>query len=55
MRMMVLEKRCPKCGEPLYLLPYSEATNEGVRTYDAICENCLHVEQVTVLVAREED
>ena len=46
--------RCPKCGEPMYLLPYSCATNHGVRVCDAICKNCLHVEQVTFVVARKE-
>lgn len=45
---------CPKCGEPMYLLPYSCATNHDIRTYDAICKNCLHVEQMTFVVARKE-
>ena len=44
--------RCPKCGEPMYLLPYSCATNHGVRVCDAICKNCLHVEQVTFVTKK---
>lgn len=48
------QDRCPKCGEPMYLLPYSCATNHGVRVCDAICKNCLHVEQMTFVVARKE-
>lgn len=47
------QDRCPKCGEPMYLLPYSCATNHGVRVCDAICKNCLHVEQVTFAVAKK--
>lgn len=52
MRTEVLERRCPKCGEPMYMLPDTSATNWGVRVCDCICENCLHVEQVTTVVAK---
>jgi len=51
MRTRILEDPCPKCGQPMYLLPYSGRTNEGVMICDAICENCLHVRQVTTIVA----
>jgi hypothetical protein len=51
---MVLERRCPKCGEPMYVLPYSDMTKGEIKTMDAICENCLHVEQVTVIAAKRE-
>lgn len=54
MRTIVMEKRCPKCGEPMYLLPDGGATNWGVTTYPALCENCGHVEEVTVVVAQKE-
>ncbi len=54
MRTVILEKRCPKCGAPLYLLPEGGATNWGVTVYPALCENCGHVEEVTVLVAEKE-
>lgn len=47
------QNRCPKCGEPMYLLPYSCATNHGVSVCDAICKNCLHVEQMTFAVAKK--
>ena len=48
------QDRCPKCGEPMYLLPYSCATNHGVRVCDAICKNCLHVEQMTFVAKKGE-
>jgi hypothetical protein len=56
MRVEMTERRCPKCGAPMYLLPDTDTTTWGVRTVDLICEECLHVETVTTVVAaREED
>ena len=45
MRTVVMERRCPKCGGPLYLLPEGCATNWGVKTCPVICERCGHVEE----------
>lgn len=47
------ERRCPKCGHDMRIVPGSSNTLHGVRTCDAMCANCLHVEQVTFLVARK--
>lgn len=55
MKVSISERRCPKCGSPLYLIPDSETTTWGVREVDLICENCLHVERVITLVAEKED
>jgi RNase P subunit RPR2 len=55
MRLTISERRCPKCGSPLYLIPDSETTTWGVHEVDLICENCLHVERVTTIVAEKED
>lgn len=53
MSVMVLERKCPMCGHPMYLLPDSGITYDGIRVIDAICENCLHIEQVTTVVAKK--
>lgn len=55
MMVSISERRCPKCGAPLYLVPESETVTWGVLTVDLICENCLHVERVTTVVAEKED
>ena len=44
---------CPRCGRAMCVLRDSAATNGGVITMDAICENCLHVMTVSFLVVRE--
>ena len=47
--------RCPKCGCEMLPVPDSGATNDGVTVMDVICQNCLHVEQATFIVARRDD
>lgn len=48
-RTIVSERRCPKCGAPLYLLAYSDWTLNGVRTVEMVCEECLHTERITTI------
>ena len=49
------ETECPKCGAPMYYLENSSRVQDGVKTIDLICENCLHVEERTfVVVDRKE-
>lgn len=47
--------RCPKCGDVMHLIDDSSKTDGDVRVVDAICENCLYVTQVTVIVAKKEE
>lgn len=47
--------RCPKCGDVMHIIDDSSKTDGDVRVVDAICENCLYVTKVTVLVARSDD
>jgi len=49
------ERRCPKCGEPLYLLPDRDWTLGDVRTVDIICANCLFTDTITTVVARKQE
>lgn len=51
----MLEKLCPKCGKPMYLLPDRDWTLNDIKVVEAICENCLHVERITTVVAKKED
>lgn len=53
MRTVVVERRCPRCGAQMYALPDTDTTTWGVRTIDLICEECLHVETVTTVVAKK--
>ena len=46
---------CPKCGDVMHIIDDSSKTDGDVRVVDAICENCLYVTKVTVLVARSDD
>jgi hypothetical protein len=55
MRTVVVERRCPKCGAQMYALPDTDTTTWGVQTIDLICENCLHVETVTTVVAERKE
>ena len=55
MIVSISERRCPKCGAPLYLIPDSDTTTWGIREVDLICENCLHVERVITVVAEKEE
>lgn len=53
-----LNLTCPKCGRQMRLLPDTEWQLWELRTIDAICPNCLHVEQFETIVAeraRRED
>jgi len=43
---------CPKCGEAMRAMPYSEWHLWEVRTVDYICPNCLHVEQVREIMVK---
>lgn len=47
--VVVTERRCPKCGAPLYMLLYSDWSLNGVRTVELTCERCLHSERVTTV------
>lgn len=55
MRVEMVERRCPKCGRPLFFVPDSETTTWGVHEVDLICENCLHVERVVTIVAKRKE
>lgn len=45
----ITERRCPKCGAPLYMLNYSDWTLNGVKTVELVCERCLHTERVVTV------
>ncbi len=47
-----IERRCPKCGEPMYMLTDRDWTLGEVRTVDLICANCLHTDKLTTIVVR---
>lgn len=49
------ERTCPKCGERMCLLPSSEWSLWGLRTIEAICPNCLHVERFEGIVAERDE
>lgn len=55
MRTVVVERRCPRCGAQMYALPDTDTTTWGVRTIDLICEECLHAETVTTVVAERKE
>jgi len=55
---MDLEIICPKCGERMVVMPDTSWSLWELRTVDAICPNCLHVETIETIVAersRRED
>ena len=45
------ERTCPKCGDRMLVLPSSERSLWGLRTVEAICPNCMHVERHEYIVA----
>lgn len=48
---MECEVTCPKCGERMRVMPDTEWQLWEVRTVDAICPRCLHVERIKTIVA----
>lgn len=44
---------CPRCGHEMRLVPYSSKTDNGIKVVDAMCPNCLHVENVSFVIARK--
>lgn len=47
--VVVTDRRCPKCGAPLYMRLYSDWSLNGVRTVELACERCLHSERVVTV------
>lgn len=52
---MTAEIRCPKCGNYMQIMPDTDYQLYDVRTVDAMCPVCLHVEKLEVLVVKEGD
>lgn len=49
--MMEVEKVCPKCGHRMYVVNGSDWSLFEVHKHMVRCDNCGHVETVTVIVA----
>lgn len=54
MEMVECERVCPKCGERMLLLPDTEWSLFELHTVEMICPNCVHVEVIETIVARED-
>ena len=48
------ERRCPKCGNVMHMVPESDWQLYEVRTVDYICPVCLHTERVKTIAIGEE-
>lgn len=44
---------CPKCGAVMRVMPETDWCLRDMRTIDAICPNCLHVERLWAVPARK--
>lgn len=49
----ITDRRCPKCGDYLYMLLYSDWTLNGVRTVELVCERCHHSERVVTVERKD--
>lgn len=49
-----IERRCPRCGEPLYMLTDRDWTLGEIKVVDLICANCLYTDKLTTIVARRD-
>jgi len=54
MKEPTIVMQCPKCGTEMTMLTYSTRLHNGIKTVSMVCENCLHTEDVSLLVKKEE-